>query len=116
VLSEVEHQADRVGILHRGRLLRVAPIQELRAQARRTITLDFPTEPEPEGFRRIPELLDLDLSGRSVTCTVRGDEHSLLAEAVRQGVVSVRTHEQSLEDVFFELIQRGDGNADTAGA
>jgi len=39
VLDEVERCADRVGIIHRGRLHRVARIDELKAAGRRVVTL-----------------------------------------------------------------------------
>lgn len=116
VLSEVEHQADRVGVLHHGHLVRVAPVEQLRAEARRTMDLDFDSTPQMAAFERLPGVIAAELHGNVLTCTVRGNEHALLAEAVAQGVVMVRTHEQSLEDMFFELIGRGDGNAVATGA
>lgn len=116
VLSEVEHQADRVAVLHEGHLVRVAPVEELRAQARRTIDLAFDQVPDLAAFQRLPGVIAATLHGNLVTCTVRGKEQALLAEAVAQDVTTVRTHEQSLEDMFFELIGRGDDHAVAAGA
>lgn len=114
VLSDVEHQADRVAVLHRGRLVRVSTMEELRAQARHSMELEFPGVPDMEGLRRLPGVVAATSHDHVVTCVVRGDEHELLAEAVRQGVTAVRTHEQSLEDVFFEIIGGGDDRAHDA--
>lgn len=111
VLSDVEHQADRVAVLHQGHLIRVSTMDELRAQARHSMDLEFPSPPDLEQLRRLPGVIEASKKDHVVTCVVRGDEHALLAEAVRQGVTSVRTHEQSLEDVFFEIIGRGDERA-----
>lgn len=116
VLSEVEHQADRVAVLHEGHLVRVGPVDELRGQARRTIDLAFAKPPDLGAFVRQPGVIEASLHGNVVTCTVRGDERALLAEAVAQHVTTVRTHEQSLEDVFFELIGRGDAHALATGS
>lgn len=116
VLSEVEHQADRVAILHRGHVVRVAPVAELREQARRSIELTFSRGVDIDPFRRLPGVLNAALHGNVLICTVRGDEHALLAEAVAHGVTLVRTHEQSLEDMFFELIERRDSDAVAVGA
>lgn len=114
VLSEVEHQADKVAVLHEGRLLTAAPLAELRRHARHTIEFEFPHVPDVAALRGTPGVLGVTVHERSATCVVRGDEHALLAEAVRQGVTAMRTHEQSLEDVFFELIAGGAGDADAA--
>ena len=42
LLSEVEHSASHVGIMHRGRLVREGPLTELRAEAARRIVIDSP--------------------------------------------------------------------------
>ena len=114
VLSEVEHQADRVGVLHHGHLVQVSPMPELRARARRTLEFDFEAPPDVAALRAVPGVLEVRAHGAVATCIVRGDEHEVLREAVRQGVRAVRSHEQSLEDVFFEIIDGGVGHDDGA--
>lgn len=60
VLSEVEHVADRVGIIRRGRLVDVLGVAELKAQASRTLEVTFAHDPPP-GL--------VDLAGVSVLVT-----------------------------------------------
>ena len=107
VLSEVEHQADRVAVLHEGRLVHAAPMRELRTHARHFVEFSFPSKPDANALAGVPGVVQVTAHDDSVTCVVKGDESALLAEAVRQGATAVRTHEQSLEDVFFELIGQG---------
>ena len=114
VLSEVEHQAHRVGVLHRGHLVHMSPMADLRAKARRSLEFEFDARPDVAALRAVPGVLEAQAHDGIVTCMVRGDERDLLREAVRQGVRTVRTHEQSLEDVFFEIIDGGAAHAQRA--
>jgi ABC-2 type transport system ATP-binding protein len=108
VLSEVDHLAQRVAIIDHGQLVTVEHIDELKEQAARTIDLDFSTTVPAAEFTAVPGVTDAFAHGTRVSCTVVGAETDVLRRAVELGVVSVHTHEASLEDVFFSLVGRGD--------
>jgi ABC-2 type transport system ATP-binding protein len=112
VLSEVDHLAGRVAIVNEGRLLVVEDIATLKQRALRTIDLDFTQPVDTAPFGRLVGVTDVQSRGSQVTCTVAGEETALLRHAVNLGVLSVRTHEPSLDQIFFSLVQGGDRRAD----
>jgi ABC-2 type transport system ATP-binding protein len=61
VLAEVEHVADRVGILRAGRLVAVEEIEVLRQRAVRRVELRF-AEPVPAAaFEGLPDVRDVSV-------------------------------------------------------
>ncbi|MEN9687626.1 MAG: hypothetical protein RL381_638 [Actinomycetota bacterium] len=101
VMSEVEHLADRVAIISAGRLVLCESISNLRAKTTRKIDLHFSAPVDASRFTALPSVTDVDVHGNRVTCSVVGSEHELLKLAVELGVEGVRTHEESLEDIFL---------------
>lgn len=113
MLSEVEHQADRVAILHRGRLLALETIDALRSSAMRSLELDFPDAVPASAFASIPGVLQVTASGNVLVCAIRGAETEVLRAAVANGVRSVHSHEPSLEEAFLSIISgRRDDHVD----
>jgi ABC-2 type transport system ATP-binding protein len=106
VMSEVEHLADRVAIINRGKLVVFEDIATLRARTIRKIDLHFANEVDATCFKNLSSVSDVDVHGKRITCTVIGSEHELLKLAVELGVENVRTHETSLEDIFLAEIGR----------
>lgn len=101
VMSEVEHLADRVAIINKGKLIVLEDIATLRARTIRKIDLHFPNSVDPSKFKSLPSVSEVDVHGKRITCTVIGSEHELLKVALDLGVENVRTHETSLEDIFL---------------
>ena len=101
VMSEVEHLADRVAIINRGKLMVFEDIATLRARTIRKIDLHFAQITSPDRFKSLPSVSDVDIHGKRITCTVIGSEHELLKVAVELGVENIKTHETSLEDIFL---------------
>lgn len=101
VMSEVEHLADRVAIINHGKLVVFEDIATLRARTIRKIDLHFPTPVSPEKFKTLASVSEVDVHGKRITCNVVGSEHELLKVALELGVENIRTHETSLEDIFF---------------
>ena len=99
ILSEVEALCDRVGILREGRLVDEGTLAELRHLSAQTIELTFeggaPELPPMEGVhvaRAGPKVL---------RCTVASTVGPLLEAVAGKGVVSLRTREPSLEEIFL---------------
>lgn len=113
MLSEVEHQADRVAILDQGRMKAVETIEALRTSAMRSLELDFPDAVPASAFTSIPGVLEVSAHGTVLVCAIRGAETEVLREAVAHGVRSVHSHEPSLEEAFLNIISgREDGHVD----
>lgn len=110
VLSEVEHLADRVVIVNAGKQILVDEISHLKERTTRSIDLFFPSPVAEENFSGIAGVKEVRAYGSRVNCTVIGSENALLHKAVEFGVESVQTHESSLDDIFFSIIEGGDAN------
>ncbi|CAB4590034.1 unannotated protein [freshwater metagenome] len=106
VLSEVEHLASRVAIINEGKLLVVDQISALKDKALRTIDLFFDEPISVALFTSIPGIKDVIARGNLITCTVIGAETILLKVAVENNVISVQTHEPSLEEIFLHLVEK----------
>lgn len=104
VMSEVEHLADRVAIINKGKLVVFENIATLRARTIRKIDLHFSEITSAERFKTLPSVSEVDVHGKRITCTVIGSEHELLRVAVDLGVENVQTHETSLEDIFLSEV------------
>ena len=107
VLSEVEHLADRVAVLDKGKLLAVERISDLKSRATRTLDFTFEQPVNVRVFAAIPEVKHVSARDGRVTCEVVGKETELLKVAVEYGVVNVRSREVSLNDVFIALVENG---------
>ncbi|MEY2634144.1 MAG: hypothetical protein RIS75_84 [Actinomycetota bacterium] len=104
VLSEVEHLADRVAILHKGQLQLVEHISVLKQQAVRTIEVSLIRKATESDFDYIPGIDDLRIFENRVTCNLTGEVTKFLELITTFGVESIHTYEPSLEDIFLSLI------------
>ena len=111
-IEEAEQLADRIGILHRGRLRRVAPRDELMAEfGQRDLTLELDRAPPDELLAELEGLPVERLGERALSMTyTEGDEFGpdRLLRAVLAHDLHVQAAEgghSSLEEIFRHLIQ-----------
>ena len=117
VLSEVEHVCDRVGILRRGRLIRVAELEELHDIHFHTVEIVFDGPPPLEKLGRVPGLEKLVRQGTHVGFTLHGDFNGLFQALGGSKVVNLSSHEPTLEEVFLAYYREVDEHpVGTAGA
>lgn len=107
VMSEVEHLADRVAIINEGRLLVIEHISILKLKAKQNVALTFGSLINPAVFESIPGVTDVIVRGNEITCCVTGPETELLRVAVENRVLSIRTHEPSLAEIFMSFVGQG---------
>jgi len=107
VMPEVERVCDRVAIIRDGRLIKVADVGELKAEALRRVELHFERPVPAVAFASLASVITAEATGDSVRLTVRGPMDELVKEAARHTVVNVETHEPSLEDVFLDVYRNG---------
>jgi ABC-2 type transport system ATP-binding protein len=98
LLHEVQRVADRVAMLHRGRLLVDEPVEDLLAR-HRLLTLHFPcavaAQPQLAGG------LCWWGEGTEWTCLTDGEQATLRAAAAATGAEIVEERPPSLEEVFL---------------
>ena len=108
LLSEMEQMADHVGIIDRGQLLFQGPLPELQQYSRGDITLRVL---HPEKALPILERLDFVQQTRQTfhLPTMPEDQLALLVQRLagnHAGVVELRRHTKSLEEIFLSLTGR----------
>jgi ABC-2 type transport system ATP-binding protein len=109
LMTEVERDCDRVGVIRDGRLVAEGTVEELRARA----TLRLRAEPLAEAERLIAALPGVEavrVDADALYVTVDPAEASAINRAlVRAGIAvsELVSEHASLEDVFLELTQTG---------
>lgn len=102
VLSEIEHMTHRVGIIRSGHLVVVEEIQALKEKAVSRIDILFADENVPAGaFEHLAGVRDVQLRGQLLSVAVEGPVDRLIKAAARFEVLSIKTHEPDLEEVFL---------------
>ena len=112
LLSEVEQTAHRVGIMHRGRLIRQDTIPALRAWLRQEpvleVELHAPVPHLEAQLRALPVVRGVQANGRRVVVTVTpgADHRGSISQAVAAAggvIVGMHAHEPTLEEAFLTL-------------
>jgi ABC-2 type transport system ATP-binding protein len=101
ILSEVEHSCDRVAIIRAGRLVNVASLEEIHRIRSKHVEIEFAGEIPVERLKAAAGVEDVQVSGQGVRCLVRGDFEPLLEAVAQAHVVSLTSHEPSLEEIFL---------------
>jgi ABC-2 type transport system ATP-binding protein len=103
ILSEVESLCDRVGILRDGRLVDEGTLAELRHLAFQTVEATFAgTPPDVSG---VPGVQHVAVDGSTLRVEVSGDLAHLLQAISTHDIVTLRTREPSLEEIFLHHYQ-----------
>jgi ABC-2 type transport system ATP-binding protein len=106
ILSEVEALCDRVGILREGRLVDEGSLAQLRHLKAQMIELTFAGAP-PE-LPALPGITVKSAGANVLRCEVAGSVGPLLAAVAGKDVVSLRTREPSLEEIFLHYYGSAD--------
>src|ERR1700738_3549873 len=72
VLSEVEHVCQRVGIIRRGKLVKVARLEDLHEIRVRRVEVAFAGDAQPQVFEALPGVENVESNHHRVSFTVRG--------------------------------------------
>ncbi|MBO9517415.1 MAG: ABC transporter ATP-binding protein [Porphyrobacter sp.] len=120
-IEEAQEMADRVGVINKGRLLLVdekAAIMAKLGSTEARITLSQPLDIIPPALAAYP----LSLENHGTTLIYRGGDGTgkgkrevaeLVSALVTQGIAfeGIETRESSLEDIFVDLVERGEVTA-----
>jgi ABC-2 type transport system ATP-binding protein len=94
-----------VGIIRRGRLVRVAELDELHEIRSYQVEIEFGAMPPAAQLRTATGVEQVEVDGNRVTCTVRGSFDSFLAAIAGHPVLKLVSHEPSLEEIFLTYYQ-----------
>jgi beta-exotoxin I transport system ATP-binding protein len=100
VLSEVQHMADRVGLIREGRLDLVDSVENLRS-AFIHVEATFAEPPPPDAFAGVTGLRRIEQDGEVVRLAFEGEIDPLLKALARFHVKALDVREADLEDVFL---------------
>jgi beta-exotoxin I transport system ATP-binding protein len=107
-LDEVQHVADRIGIIRAGRLVDVDAVGRLRERALRHVAIVFAEPVDPERFGRL-DGVRLE-SSDGTTVRLSAPERAIdpiVKEASRHPVVDFVSQPADLEELFLELYDEG---------
>jgi ABC-2 type transport system ATP-binding protein len=110
ILSEVEQTCTRVGIIREGQLVRVGSVAELKDIKRYEITITFANAVPAEVFKTLDGVAQVETLavGHALRLTMQGEADAVIKQASRYAVISLTSHEPSLEDIFLRYYE-GDG-------
>jgi beta-exotoxin I transport system ATP-binding protein len=101
VLSEVQHMADRVGLIRDGRLDLVDSVENLRARAFTHVEATFAEPPPRDAFSQVAGVQKVEQDGSVVRFALEGEIDLLLKSLARFHVKALDVREADLEDVFL---------------
>ena len=112
ILSEVEQNCTRVGIIREGRLVRIGGVTELKDIKRHEITITFAQAVPAEAFKTLDGVVQVEtLADRhTLRLTMQGEADAVIKAAAQHAVVTLTSREPSLEDIFLRYYE-GDGQA-----
>ena len=105
-LAEIDQIADRIGIVHRGRMVTSGVLDDLRQDFRRVQAV-FEHE-APSLAPGTPGLVRARRQGRVLSITANGNVDAIVAEARGLGAVAVDVTAMPLKDMFLEIVAEED--------
>ena len=102
LLDEVERVADRVAIIHQGRIMLTASMEEIKEQHRRmTLRFERPLESAPS----LKGTISITGKGNEWTCVCSGEIAALRSRAEAMGATIVDETGLTLDEIFVSRIQ-----------
>ena len=111
VLHEVEHIADRVGIIREGRLDVVEGVGALKAKAVRRLELQLARPAPAYAFRGLPGVRGVEVEGATVRLEVTGSVDAVIKRAAEFEVLDVTSHEPDLDEIFLAYYREASSRA-----
>lgn len=105
VLSEVERVCDRIGLIRKGKLVLLSPVEEIRKLAARTVQIDFDADVAggpgslPQGFEV------LEMTPRAWTIRAHGPLGTLIQSLAGLPVSDLAVSEPRLEEILIRYFR-----------
>ncbi len=108
-LDEVQHVADRVGIIRAGRLVDVDAVESLRERALRHVTITFAEPADPSQFAGLDGVRVVATDGAVLRLSAPEPAMDAVVKAAAQRrIVDLVSQPADLEEIFLELYREGD--------
>jgi ABC-2 type transport system ATP-binding protein len=109
-LDEVQHVADRVGVIRAGRLIDVDAVERLRERALRHVAIAFAEPVDPASFAALDGVRVVGSEGGVVRLSApEAAMDGIVKAAARHRVVDLVSEPADLEEIFLELYREPDG-------
>jgi ABC-2 type transport system ATP-binding protein len=107
ILSEVEKTCTRVAIIRAGNIVRIGGVAEVTAIKRYEITITFGAAVPVDAFRTVEGVVEVESSdqGHTLRLEMQGPADAVIKAAARHQVISLSSHEPSLEDIFLRYYE-----------
>jgi ABC-2 type transport system ATP-binding protein len=107
ILSEVEKTCTRVAIIRAGNIVRIGGVAEVAAIKRYEITITFGAAVPADTFRTLEGVVEVEASdeGRTFRLEMQGPADAVIKAAARYQVLTLSSHEPSLEDIFLRYYE-----------
>ena len=110
-LDEVQHIADRIGIIRTGKLIDVDSVEALRERALRRVTIRFAEPVDGSSFAGLDGVRVQSLDGRVVRLSAPEPAmNAVVKAAARHELVDFISEPADLEEIFLELYREGSGH------
>jgi ABC-2 type transport system ATP-binding protein len=108
-LDEVQHVADRIGVIRAGRLVDVDAVERLRERALRHLTITFAEPIDPAPFAAIDGVRIESAEGTTVRLSAPEPAmDAVVKEAGRHRVVDLVSEPADLEEIFLQFYEEPD--------
>jgi ABC-2 type transport system ATP-binding protein len=109
-LDEVQHTADRVGVIRAGRLVDVDAVESLRERSPRHVTIRFGGPVDAAVFEALPDVrVEENRDGVVRLAAPEPAIDGIVKEAARHHVVDFVSEPADLEEIFLALYREDDG-------
>ncbi|BCL78628.1 ABC transporter ATP-binding protein [Ktedonobacteria bacterium brp13] len=110
ILTEVEQTCNRVAIIREGQIVRLGSVEELKGIKHHEITITFANTVPIEAFKGLDGVEQVETldGGHTLHLSVQGQADAVVKAAAQYSVVSLTSHEPSLEDIFMRYYEGND--------
>jgi ABC-2 type transport system ATP-binding protein len=107
ILSEVEKTCTRVAIIRAGSIVRIGGVAEVSAIKRYEMTITFGDAVPVDAFRTLEAVVEVEAldHGHTLRLEMQGPADAVIKAAARYPVISLTSHEPSLEDIFLRYYE-----------
>lgn len=99
ILSEVQRIADRVGIIRNGKIVTLEGVEKLMKQGGKQVRVHFSDNVSEEEFLT-EDMIETEISGKSIRFTYTGEVKSLLEHLVTYNVEDIEIADPQLDEIF----------------
>lgn len=105
ILSEVQSICDRVGFIRGGKLVKVAPLEDLLQQAPQELSILFADSPPTTVLRTVKGARNITVHGNAILMDFNGDINNLLRILAAHPIKGLTIAEPDLEKLFMHYYQ-----------